>query len=118
MDERTRKNYIRRQFAEKIQHYGLESFLTIGRNRSLIEGEKDADIVKRESIQVVEYGLSSWDDVRKVFEKWESQGIARILKDPELAAPEEPVLQMLKMFDGTEIWWKKNDPRLKDSGEI
>jgi len=56
--------------------------------------------------------------VRKVFEKWESQGIARILKDPELAAPKEPVLQMLKMFDGSEIWWKKNDPRLKDSGEI
>lgn len=45
------------------------------------------------------YGNSDWPKIRVTLQKWENEGILKILNDPEGRDASEPCVQMLKYID-------------------
>jgi len=45
------------------------------------------------------FGRRDWPNIRTVIEKWQQEGILRVLRDPEVSNPEEPCVEMYRFIE-------------------
>ena len=45
------------------------------------------------------YGRRDWLNIRTAIEKWQQEGILRLLRDPEVSNPEEPCVEMYRFIE-------------------
>ena len=100
----------RRNIQKRIDAFGFEQVIAGGINRSLLEGA--ANIFSRFDVDVTDFGVS-YEQIRELMKRWESEGIIEILSDPEKVAIMSPVLKMKTTFDKKPITWSCSNHWMK-----